>query len=235
MTKKPRPTKPTKAVFEEAARLTKEDRYVKRKPRGGRVAALDLLFRHLVEEGRLYESEDIQDQRDAVANAMLAISDFLETQGFPLAAIAPVMRPVAALVEREGNSPDPIFAQRDRAGRPKDTLAHHERKGTLAALANHWLSLRSTDEHSQSDKLSEAARKMNGPWFGKITRAQLETAREFVSQESKDHPAVKKAAMIKDQLEKAADKFGSENAFDIMLHWLNDVPLVVGNGPRRGI
>ena len=231
---KPRFRKPTEAQHTEAARQAQEDRYARQRPAGGRVAALDKLHAQLVDDAQLFESDDLQDQRDAVAHALLAVADYLESLGFAKATLAPLMRPVAALVERENNSLDLMFAQRARGGRPKATLTDHERIGILAALAEGWLRTHEKDETTQPAKLADAARKMKGRWFGSVTRAQLETARELVSQEASDHPAVGQARLFTGFFEKTAELFGAENAFGIMVRWLNDTNAPFGFG-QRGI
>lgn len=224
--------KPTNAEFVLASQQTIQNRHSRERLHGGRVAALDKLHAQLAEDARLYESDNLQDQRDAVAHALLAVTDFLKAQGFANPTLAPLMRPVAALAERENNSKDLMFAQRARGGRPKTTLAAHERTGILAALAEGWLRTHEDDDRPQTDKLADAARKMKGRWFGTVTRAQLETAREMVNQEANDHPAVGHARLFYSFFERTAESFGVENAFSIMVRWLNDtnVPFGFGQG-----
>lgn len=224
--------KPTEAEHAEAARQTRQNQYARQRSVSGRVAALEKLHAQLVDDAQLYESDELQDQRDAVAHALLAVADFLKTQGFSNATLAPLMRPVAALTERENNFLDLMFAQRARRGRPKATLANHERTGILAALANGWLHTHESDDRPQPDKLADAARKMTGRWFGTVTRAQLETARELVSQEASDHPAVGHARLFSGFFEKTAEMFGVENAFDIMIGCLNGTNDTFGFGER---
>lgn len=230
MDDKPPFRRPTEAELAEASRLTRQDRYVRQPPSGRRVAALDKLHSQLVDDAELYESDDLQDQRDAVAHALLAIADYLTVQGFSNATLAPLMRPVAALAERENNSLDLMFSQRARGGRPKATLAEHERTGILAALAEGWLRVHEGDDRPQADKLADVARQMKGRWFGTVTRAQLETAREMVSQEAKDHPAVSHARLAYGWFVSAAEKFGAGNAFPIMVRMFNDQKLPFGGG-----
>lgn len=230
MADKPHKRMPTNAEFAEAARLTKQHRHDRLPALGDCVAALNKLHEQLADDACLYESEDLQDQRDAVAHSLLAVIDFLRAQGFATPTVAPLMRPVAALTERENNSLDAMFARRARAGRPKATLAQHERTGILAALTDVWLRTHESDDRPQSLKLAEAARKMKGRWFGKIDRAQLETAREFVSQEAKDHPAVCHARLFDSLIVNAAEEAGIESAFAIMIRWLNDSKLPFGAG-----
>lgn len=222
--------KPTDIEFAEAAMWVQRNRYTRQPSQGGRVAALDKLHTQLVNDARLYESENLQDQRDAVANTLLAVAGFLKAQGFATATLAPLIRPVAALTERENNSLDQMFAQRARAGRPKATLAEHERTGILVALTDLWLIAHAADDRPIADKLADAARKMNGRWFGRVTRAQLETARELVSQEAKDHPAVTQAGIFQTLCAKTENDVGAASAFAIMVRWLNDTKLPFGAG-----
>lgn len=230
MKTKPPFRKPSKEEFAEIAWQAKVVRYERQRSHGGRVAALQVLHDRLADDARLYEHDDLQDQRDAVADALLAVSDFLKAQGFSSATLSPLLRPVAALAERENNSIDLMFAERPRAGRPKATLSDHERTGILAALAEGWLQTNESDARTQAEKLADAARKMKGKWFGKVTRAQLETARELVRQEARDHPAVCHALLFSDFFAKTVESFGAENAFTMMVQWLNETPALFGFG-----
>jgi len=230
MDKKPTLSAPNEAMFSEAARIAEHQRYNKHKAQGGRIAALEKLHVRLVDDARLYESDDLQDQRDAVADSLLAIVDYLKAQGFNDATLAPLMRPVAALSERENNSIDLMFAQRARKGRPRATLAEHERSGILAALSDAWLRSHAEQDQLQSDKLANAARKMKGRWFGNVTRAQLETARELVSQESPDHPAVTTAKRFEQHIAVAEETYGDAGAFTILVRFLNDQKVTFGIG-----
>src|SRR5690606_26802290 len=103
----------------------------------------------------------------------------------PPETLAPILRPALALAERENNNLDQMFAERARTGRPKATIDDLERIGILAALSNFWLKVHQNDGRNQSTKLAEAARKMRGHGFGKVTRANLKTARDTVNQEAK--------------------------------------------------
>lgn len=234
MKAKPAFQKPSEAEFAEIMRDAVAKRYMRQRSTGGRVAALEDLHSRLVANAQLYVCDDIQDQRDAVADALIAVVDFLKAQGFTAATLSPLMRPVAALVERENNSIDLMFAQRPRSGRPKNSLADHERNGILAALAEGWLRACEDDDRPQSDKLAEASRKMNGKWFGSVSRAQLETARELVSQEASDHPAVEQFQLFIGLFDMTAASFGIESAFTLMVQWLNGTNAPFGFG-QRGI
>ena len=103
-------------------------------------------------------------------------------------------------------------------------MTDHERTGILAAFANAWLEQYKADERPQRLKLSGAARKMRGGWFGEVTRANLKTARDMVSQEAKDHPAVVMAKAFEELFDEARDTFGAANAFQAMLDYVNWAP-----------
>lgn len=222
---------PTDEEMERAEQRTYQTRFDRRRPKGGRVRALDLLHINLVNHAKLYESDNLQDQRDAVALTIFAVHGYLSEQGFAPLTLAPLMRPAAALAERENNSLDMLFAQRARGGRPKTTLGEHERTGILAELANLWLRIHADQEHPQKVKLAQAARNMHGRWFdGPVTVARLESAREIVSQESRNHPAVFAARSYADSIEKVIELFGLHGSFAIMLRMLNSRKLPFGAG-----
>lgn len=230
MRKKPLVQLPTSEMLDEVSRLTKNTRYRKLPAKEGRVAALAKLHARLIDDAMLYDQGNLQDQRDAVADSLLAVVDFLLAQGFNHATLGPLMRPVAALAERENNSIDIMFSQRVRAGRPSATLADHERTGILAALSDAWLREHFDDERRQSDKLSEAARKLKGRWFGRLSRANLETAREIVSQEASDHPAVIAYRKFNEYIETAESTYGTNGAIKILVRFLNDQKVSFGLG-----
>ncbi|MEO6093039.1 MAG: hypothetical protein ABIT04_08390, partial [Novosphingobium sp.] len=98
------------------------------------------------------------------------------------------------------------------------------------ALAEAWLRSHGNDDRPQADKLADAARKMKGRWFGTVTRAQLETARDLVSQEAKDHPAASHARMVYSWFVRTAEMFGTDAAFPIMVRFFNDQKLPFGAG-----
>lgn len=170
----------------------------------------------------LYESQDLDQRRKAVWSALVAVTDFLKAQDFPPNTLLPIMHPAIALAERENNNLDPMFSQRARGGRPNATMAAHERTGVLAAFANAWLDLHKDDDRPQRAKLSEAARKMRGGWFGDVTPANLKTAREIVSQEAKDHPAVVVAGTFDQFFDDAIAACGAAGAFQAMISLVNE-------------
>lgn len=195
-------------------------RYDRLPIRGGRVRTLERLHEALVDNARLYEGS-LQDQRDAVAGSLGAVKDYLILQGFAPATIDPVIRPIIALVERELNILDPLFTERPRKGRPKRSLESENRTGAIAAIAEFWLSGLKQDDRKQSLKLAELARRLSGGWFGNLTATKIKQAREIVSQEPKDHPAVTWAELYLSHLEFAADNFGHQGAIEIVVRNLN--------------
>lgn len=221
---------PAEADYEEARRFAAEQRYRMRPSRGAPHWALAQLNATLVAHAKLYTSEDLQDQRDAIAGSLFAVIDYLTGRGFAPATLEPLTRPITALVERENNAIDGLFAERARQGRPKASMAQHDKTGILAALANEFLRTRADDPRPQSAKLDEAARKMKGPWFDRVTRAKLETAREIVSQESAGHLAVRKAEAFSALIQATAEKFGDAHAFDVMVRMINDIGPILGAG-----
>ncbi len=175
----------------------------------------------------LYARGDLQNQRDAVADSLLAVEVFLSNLGISKLALQPILRPVEALVERENNTVDPMFAERKRDGKPRRTLDKLNRTGILASLADAWLSVHSKEGRDQDALLREAARAFRGQWFNGLTKTQLKTARDYVSQsalEDSAHPSVLQARLAKAQIEQAAEQYGAKNAIHVMVGFLNASP-----------
>ena len=222
--RKPPLRPPTASEFGDARDTALQSSFERRQAGPAPVWALWVLHARMVEVARLYLSEDLQDQRDAVAESILAVHDYLVGRGFAPLTVAPLMRTVAALAERENGNLDYLFCERSRAGRPKATMSEHERTGVLAALATFWLELNRTSGRRQNELLAEAARKMKGPWFGTVTGSNLKTARDLVMQEARDHPAVSEAARFTaDAIANARASFGDREAWRVLIQFLNDV------------
>ena len=192
---------------------------------------LDNLQQQLSIAAKLYESPNLEFQRKAVTAALSSVADHLEARGLPPETLAPILRPVLALAERENNNLDQMFAERAREGRPNATIDDLERTGILAALSNFWLKIHQNDGRNQNAKLAEAARKMRGHWFGKVTRANLKTARDTVSQEAKDHPSVVIANLFDEMLNDTlafvgedGTPIGQERVFQLMIDYVNQHP-----------
>lgn len=171
-----------------------------------------------------YLTGDLPAQRLAVANALTSVAQYLEANEFSPDTLLPILRPAVALVARENNALDQMFAQRSRGGRPGNTNEEHLRYGILAGFADAWLRQNERDGRMQSAKLAEAARKMRGGWFGQVTRAQLETARELVSQSPTDHLVVTTAQWFDGFYNQASALFGNRRAFQLMVRYFNEHP-----------
>ena len=191
------------------------------------ITNLPELHEKLVASGRLYESQNLDDQREAVVDALLAVLEYLSGQGFDISSLGPLARPAQALEALEHNKLDLLFAERRGAGRPSNVLTDHERTGILAALADVWLRSHTSDPRTMPEKLREAARQMKGRWFGTITVAQLKSARALVGQEQKGHPAVRWADFASEWIDST---FAPNRAFDDAIAFLNEHRLPFGLG-----
>jgi hypothetical protein len=172
----------------------------------------------------LYESEHLDRQRQAIFSALFAVTDFLKANDFPPETLLVLMRPAIALAQLQDNIVEPLFAERARGGRPKLGIDDFERAGILAAFTNAWLHIHRNEPIEQHAKLSAAARAMRGGWFGDVDRAKLKSARELVSQEARDHPAVIVAAEFGRLFSDANEMVGERKAFQAMLKFVNSAP-----------
>lgn len=188
------------------------------------VQKLERLRSRLAISATLYQADALEFQRKAVLEALFAVSDFLEAQDFPPETLQPVLRPALALMERENNNVDQMFAQRARAGRPKATMNRQERTGILAAFANAWLRMHRSDGRPQAEKLRDAARTLRGGWFGEVSAANLKMARDTVSQEASKHPAVVIAGVFDELFEQASAITSKEEAFKLVRDYVNEAP-----------
>ena len=186
---------------------------------------LEKLHSLLAECAKQYMNEDLPTQRLAVLNALYGVAKFLEASGFSPDTLLPILRPAVALVAREGNARDQMFAQRSRKGRPNKTNDEHLRDGIFAGFANAWLKLHQQDDLDQSAKLAEAARRMRGKWFKTVTRANLETARAIVSEEPEAHLAVETAKWFEVFFDRTQAIVGSEKVFSLMVRYFNEHPV----------
>lgn len=191
---------------------------------------LDGLNDEFAEYARIYESGNLDDQRYAVASQLSLIQDFFAELGITRVTLTPAFRPIEALAERENNRIDPMFAQRKRGGRPRTTSDHFNRVGILAALANFWIETHS-DMGTVDVQLAAAARRFKGKWFGRVTAAQLRSARVIVSQEAHDHEAVAAYRHFDTHIHELAANFGPEQALAVTIRILNEAPAssAIGN------
>lgn len=192
--------------------------------------SLHCLYVQMVESAKLYETKDRQNRRDSVANSLLAISHFLQNQGFPLASLQPIMRVIESLTERENGSIDPLFCDRVRTkgGAPKKSVASLQQMGTIGALANFWIAHHRDPDRNIKEQLSDIARLLKNKGLGEMSAARIKQARELVSQEDKEHPARSMANVVTQWLEEASSQFGEKEAFGIILHMIAGSPAVSG-------
>lgn len=212
--------------MEEASKHAREHRYGRQKPTKGRLVAVWELEALLIEHAKLYESEAIQDKRDAVAASLLAVCDYLQVIGINIAALRPILRPIEALVEREKNSIDPLFSERIRASRPKTPLNKLQQDGAIAALANYWIEHHRDKTRTIREQLSEIARRLDGNGLGKMDSARVKQARELVSQGESGHPARPMAETVTAWLNRAGADYGPQNALGIILPFLREFNLL---------
>ncbi|MCL4673279.1 MAG: hypothetical protein KJZ64_10165 [Sphingomonadaceae bacterium] len=224
MKKAPPFPKPTEQQLVAAAELAFQDCFARGPARTEIREAIEKLNARLIDNANLYLQGNLQDQRDALADTLLAVEDFLADQGIARMALVPLLRPVQALVEREDNSLDPLFCERARTGTPKRTLNRLVRTGILAAFAKAWLEAHAGDGRNQQLLLAEAARSLKGPWFAGVTRAKLKTARDLVNQEASDHPSVMQANSTQADIARAAEMYGAKAAIFIVANYYNNCP-----------
>lgn len=217
---------PTKEAKKEARKFAEERRYDRSEPKVGRVQAFEQLANSLSANAKLYESEDIQDKRDAVAASLLAVCSYLDNRGISLATQRPIMRVVSALVERENNNLDKLFCEREKASRPKTPLAKHQQAGAIAAFANHWLEHHRDKTRPKKEQLGEVARRLENCGLGTLSSAKIKSARELVAQESTDHPARMMCDTVTQWLAKAGSDYGTNEALSIVLPMVAQLEMI---------
>lgn len=212
------------AQLEAAQRRLNDARHDRLSPTKDTADALNELHDRMVFSALHFEDGALENKREGIAYAMASLRDFLRSQGFGIQTIVTILRTQDALTERARNSPDPLFAQRKRAGRPLVSLRALERAGVLAALADAWLVAYDDGERTHKRLLADAARAFKGDWFRSVSRAQLSSARDLVSQHPENHRSVATAAVVSGMLEEAAKKHGMKAAIKSMIIHLNNSP-----------
>lgn len=188
--------------------------------------ALDRLHLQLVDAAKIYESEPTN-QRQAVCDALIATSEFLEKQGFNDATLVPLSRVIVAMVDLcRQNRPDPLFCEKLKVGKPRRSLEDSIRQGHLAALADAWLEAYSNDEGGTNKRLARAARHMSGKHFGKVTREMLGSARSYQRQTGHNALVYDSHKQMKDVLNAEAKvagggECGLRTAIDVQIKALN--------------
>ena len=221
---KDKPPKIGRAELEAAARIANSKSYSQRPVSKGRNAAFERMLELLHISAKHYELGDLADQRAAVSDSLVAVCDFLTERGVAPTALRPLMRPVDALADLLKNKPDELFSQRLRVGAPRTLDAHHRQSGKIAACANHWLEYHRDKTVPQKKQLPMAAIYLANRGFVGLTAAEITQARELVSGEARDHPAVKAAALVRQALDELSDKFGPHEALRLLLsqpNWRN--------------
>lgn len=167
---------------EQARELVREhigELYARGDPEADPLHALSQLHYQLAMAARTYEAGPKQ-QRQAVCDAIIAVSEFLKGQGFSSATLVPLNRVVWAIVDLcQQNHPDPLFCEKMSNTKPRRNLADAVRQGQLAAIADAWLASASDDEGDEAAILERAARCMSGLHFGTVNRAALSSARSY--------------------------------------------------------
>jgi hypothetical protein len=225
---------PSDAEFRAAAAEAKTLQFARRPATGATATAIESLHARMNEAAKSYEGGSLDDQRHAVFEAVLGVYEMLVEQGFSELTLAPLFRPIDALEAQFHRKPDLLFAQdrskKGKGGRPIKGPDRHHRDGILAALAEFWM-----QNHDQAEKadirLARAARRFSGGrWFGQVTKAQLNSAREIVSQEAASHPAVVTAEAMRKRLAQAAADYGGDKAITVTIRILNDASRAYGAG-----
>jgi hypothetical protein len=184
------------------------------------ITSLDALAIALRTSAEIYQAGEIEDQRASVVMSLNAVHEFLEAQGIDAFALEPIFRPIDALTKLDSNGLDPIFAAGRSGGRPRTSHDQLNRAGTLAALADFWIRHHGSGKKLQT-ALGEATRAIRGRWSGKLTAAEIKSARALVSQEASDHPAVETERRASAALMRLSNERGASSAFLTFLERLN--------------
>lgn len=175
----------------------------------------------LAECAELYLTDNLDNQRLAVACSLTEVAKYLEKIGFSAPMLLAICRPALALAERENNNAlDQLFSQRKRGGAPRLTTDAHIRTAMLAVLTNAWLDLNEGDGRNNPEKIREAARYMRGDWFSDVTPAKLKAARDTISQESGTHPAVEYSRRYARFYRQVEETVGKRRAFFFMIRYI---------------
>lgn len=186
--------------------------HVRAAPEADPLQALDQLHDQLVVAAGDYEAGP-QQQRQAVCDAVMAISQFLKGQGFSSATLVPLSRIVWAIVDVcQHNYPDPLFCEKRSSTKPRRNLANAVRQGQLAAIADAWLASASDDEGGEAAMLDRAARHLSGIHFGTLDRTALRSARTYQLQTGQNELVYKSYEQMKNALAAEARVLGDDPA-----------------------
>lgn len=217
---------PSQAQVREMVRNAREQAYVRGEPEADTEQALDALYARLVEAAQAYETGPKQ-QRQAVCDAIIAVNEFLEGQGFSGATLIPLKRVVFAMTNLcKQNQPDPLFCEKRSKTKGKRKIEDSVRQGHLAALADAWIKSALADEGDERAMLNRAARHISGNHFGTVKGVSLQSARAY--QRQAHHPELLYDAydQMKQTLAREAEaagggKIGLRNAILTQIKALN--------------
>lgn len=199
---------PTQAQIDKLIDAHVADRYVRHECEQDPLVGLENLHDDLVRAARAYEVGP-SEQRDAVCEAIIAVTNFLKGQGFGLPALAPLRRVHHAIFDLcRNNHPDPLFSEKMKPGKSCRDMKDAVRQGQLAALADCWLRAHADGEGGEDQKLNRAARALSGAHFGKLEGKALQNARSYTRQAGPDALLTKVYIQMFEKLESEADSVG---------------------------
>lgn len=187
------------------------------------ITSLDALASALRNSAEIYQGGELEDQRAAVVMSLSAVHEYLGAQGIDTFVLEPLFRPIDALTKLDSNGLDPIFAAGRSGGRPRTSQDQLNRAGTLAALADFWIRHQGAGKKLET-ALGEATRAIRGRWSGKLSTAEIKSARALVSQEAPEHPAVGTERRASAALLQLSNETGASSAFRTFLERLNTAP-----------
>ena len=177
---------PSQAQVREIVRNVRDQAYVRGEAEADPEQELDALYARLVEAAQAYETGPKQ-QRQAVCDAIIAVKEFLEGQGFSCPTLMPLNRVVFAMTNLcKQNQPDPLFCEKRSKTKGKRKIEDSVRQGHLAALADAWIKSALADEGEEAAMLNRAARQISGNHFGPVKSVSLQSARAY--QRQSHHP-----------------------------------------------
>jgi hypothetical protein len=192
--------------------------------------ALQTVHQKLSQAAEFYIAGDLEQKRQAVCASLLAVIEYFEQKNFDPHLLLPILRPAQALAGLQTNALDQLFAERPKKQKPKHTMENYWRIAIVAAFANVWLEAHSDQTQKQADKLSRAARKMQGRFFQDVDAAQLKTARDLVSQSPKESIVVEFYAGFRAFFDKLTEMHGPIDAFALMARYINNHELSLSEG-----
>jgi len=195
----------------------------------GIINNLDLLNNILIKNAEIYEAGKLQDQRDAVCNSLLSVVSYLSANGIANSQLKPLLRAVGALQERENNSPDKLFCERQRVGAPKRSMIQDQQDGLIAAFADHWLENVADRTIPMGNRRAEIARILQGLNLGPVSPARVKQAKELVAQERPSHPSRQMYDIVKRWLSRATADFGAMTATEQIRSFVAQSKLFAGD------